>query len=86
MEENALVGCLRDLLDAYDFRNKGIAVLNQEIKMWRERFLYSLPKLEDTEKAAALWMTFLAIPSEGFKTFSPEKMMGEITRNANETK
>ena len=52
---------------------KGLSFVHSEIHMWRDRFLYNLPKAENIEKAALIWCTFRFMTSEDMMKKSPER-------------
>ena len=86
MEENQLVECLRDLLNAYEYRERTEKSYKEEITMWREKFLNSLPKLNNAEKEARLWCMFLGIKSCDIGLYRPDHHIERIMRYLDESK
>lgn len=64
----------------------GIEKSNEEIHMWRGRFLASVRHENDSVKSALVCHTFYYIPSINFMEKSPETHLQEIERHMNETK
>lgn len=74
MDEDEFIDILRNIVETYDINKK----LNEENMMWRERFLATQPKLNDIEKAACEWNSFLFLPPNSFK--NPEKTFSDIRK------
>lgn len=72
-----LVAAIKELIRCYE-ECQPHSHSNKEIIMWRERFLSSLPKLEDKNKASKLWCYFLYTPSSVMMKSSPEKIIEEL--------
>lgn len=71
---NELIEGLKDLISAYDTLENG----NDEIRMWRDRYLGTLPLYEDKKFAARIWMMFLYMPSKTMMQKSPEDWIREL--------
>jgi hypothetical protein len=80
METKEFIDALRKMVEYYDYAEEKENDLNKELIMWRERFLSSLPKLDNPEKAAYIWNVFLAYPSETFLTNNPEAHIEKIAK------
>lgn len=77
MDANELVNALRQILTCYDAVQPGSPIM-REVIMWREKFLEAQPKLEDVEKAAYSWKTFLSKNCFEMVTKTPETLFQEI--------
>lgn len=44
---------------------------SKELYMWREKYLFSLPKYEDKEKGAYIWRCFMSTTAEEFSKKCP---------------
>ena len=66
---------LEDLRKILSECERAIFYTSREVDMWRDRYLCSLEKENNTKKAAYLWCVFKYTPSsEMIKTF-PEKII-----------
>ncbi len=78
MEENQLVECMKDLIDAHEFREKNLKQFESELEMWRTRYLNSLPLHKEKEKSAAVWIYFLHAAPDHMVRRGPEQCLKDI--------
>lgn len=72
--ENELIKHMKTIVEFYENSD----YVNEEITMWRSRFLENLPKYNNKEKAEKLFLTILYTPSKAFMEKSPEEHIKEI--------
>lgn len=83
--DNQIVEWMKEVVNLCDERQGYLKYAGQEVNMWRERFLSTLPKGDDVKKEAKLWSCFLYTPSKEFSTCSPEKHIENIKRMIDES-
>lgn len=77
MKTHDLVSVLREVVSCYDSLNQGGDAHN-EIIMWRNKFLSTLPKIEGEAKEAFVKSSFLTVHCANFKLMSVEEILKKI--------
>ena len=75
MEDNQIMEWMREIVQTCDHKNGAISHMRDEITMWRNRFLESLPIDPDTKKAALIYSHFSYTSSIEMCKQSPEELI-----------
>lgn len=85
MSKEDFINALRDLIECYDQIYTKDSAANIEIRMWRERFLKTLPFDMNIERSAYTWNVFNFIPCDSFNDHTPEEHIQRIINQWNNT-
>lgn len=72
--KNQLIEWMQEIVEIYQSKE----CVNNEIHMWRNRFLKETPKLSSKESDAKVWLCFLYTPSREMMKKTPEEYIKEI--------
>lgn len=75
METSDMIGCLREMVEVWDLYKKSEFFVNDEIHMWRDRYIASLNLNPEEDVSEYIAITIRYIPSKEMIKEGPEKQI-----------